>query len=483
MDEEASVSADLEDTLRTHRRVGEGSEGTLVVSDQEGYVGDTITVRGHDLPANEEYDVRWHSTEGRWGVIGANEVVGPQYEPRTETILTVRTGESGGFDAEWTVPRDYGGSHRIEVVDDEGEPVDRAEFEIVPWFEIDRTEIEMGEAFTVTGYGLGPSAITNNYQITWDNGFVGFVTGVMNRGTATAQVRAVGPPGTHVIQVWRNYRGVPYLQNNTQSPFGPVGQGRQSRWAVEVIEPTEAPRTAWVDPQLDEAPIPAHYPEIDEDTDAELDVSPTSGQPGTTVLVTGRNFPPNTEVDLIWYRHEGHRPKGIPITPEPKPEKLPTVSTDDDGSFQERVEMPVGEGSTRPIAAAVDGREVAVTGFVLQPSIERFEPTSGPVNTTIEIELSGIGWTTYENAPFLVYDNKPLGYTCGLSNDDEKEVLRVEIPATGESGWHFIDAYPTLFEMREDELEFEIRPHLSYIDNHPVRPLPALHFAFEITEE
>ncbi|MFT4891954.1 MAG: hypothetical protein ACI9YT_002892, partial [Halobacteriales archaeon] len=33
-----------------------------------------------------------------------------------------------------------------------------------------------------------------------------------------------------------------------------------------------------------------------------------------------------------------------------------------------------------------------------------------------------------------------------------------------------------------DELDFGIRPHLSYLDNHPVRPLPALHLAFEITE-
>ena len=34
----------------------------------------------------------------------------------------------------------------------------------------------------------------------------------------------------------------------------------------------------------------------------------------------------------------------------------------------------------------------------------------------------------------------------------------------------------------DDEPEFEIRPHLSYLDNHPIRPLSAAHMTFEITE-
>ena len=59
----------------------------------------------------------------------------------------------------------------------------------------------------------------------------------------------------------------------------------------------------------------------------------------------------------------------------------------------------------------------------------------------------------------------------------------MDIPAAGEPGYHFIDIYPTIYEMQEDEPNFEIFPHLSYLDNHPVRPLPASHFVFEVTEE
>lgn len=484
MEDETGISSELEDTLRQHRR-GDESSGTLVLSDQEGYVGDTIELQGRNFPAGESYDIVWNTTEGRWGVLQANEVVGPQYRPRTEHVATVQTDDDGAFDESWTVPEDYGGAHRIEVQDADGDTVASDEFSITPWFEIDRTEAPMGEAFTVTGYGIGPNVVTNNYQVAWDNGNVGFMTGVMNRGTATAKIRAVGPPGKHTLQVWRNYRGVPYLQNNTQSPYGPVGGDRQSCWTVEVTEPDEPPRTAWVDSQLDETPIGVHYPEIDADPDtgAQLEITPTSGQPGTTAFLSGEGFPANEEVDLIWYRHEGHRVKGIPITPEPHPEILPTVTTDADGTFQVELTIPPAEGSTRPITARVDGREVAITGFMMQPSIETFEPREGPVGTTIEISLSGVGWTIYENAPYFVYDNKPLGYVCGTAGDDKQGVVRAEIPAAGEPGWHFIDVYPTLFDMQEDEPEFEIRPHLSYLDNHPIRPLPALHMAFKVTEE
>ena len=112
----------------------------------------------------------------------------------------------------------------------------------------------------------------------------------------------------------------------------------------------------------------------------------------------------------------------------------------------------------------------------------RFWPPAVPVGTEIEIELSGIGWTAYENAPYFVYDNKPLGYACGMTDEHKTTTVEVAFQASGQPGYHFIAVYPSIFEMQEDEPEVEIKPHLSYLDNHPVRPLPAFHFAFEVTE-
>lgn len=478
MDE--GVSSEVQERIQQHREERSSHDGTLVVDADEAYVGDTITFKGRNLPENTEIDVVWHTAEGMWGVLKANEVVGAQYQPRSEHATSVTTDENGRFTEEWQIPEDYGGEHKIELqpASEENGTLAETKLNILPWFEIDRTEAEMGEFFTITGYGLGPNVITNNYQIAWDNGTVGMMTGVQNRGTATAEVRAVGPPGKHVLQVWRNYRGVPFLQNNTQSPFGPVAGGRKYSWTVEVTEPESEPEAAWLDPMWDEGPLSVHLPDVDEETDAEIEVTPTSGQPGTDAFITGRDFPTETEVDLIWHSHEGHRVKGIDITPEPMPDALPTVTTDEDGAFQAEVTIPKDIGATRPITAEIDGSSVAVTGFMMQPKIETFTPTEGPVGTEIEIEISGVGWPTYGNAYYFVYDNKPLGYICGL----EAAVNRTVLQAAGEPGWHFIDVYPSFFKVQEDEPDFELKPHLSYLDNHPIRPLPAAHFAFKITE-
>jgi hypothetical protein len=479
MDDGTTLSSDLRDQM-DELREGATADGTLAVTPREGYVADAITLRGRHLDPGRTYELVWHTTEGQWGVLKAHEVVGPQYRPRTETIAAVETDEDGSFETEWTVPEDYGGSHRIELLDGEA-TVDHAEFDLRPWFEIDRTTAPLGEAFTVTGYGIGPDMSTNNYQITWDMGYVGFMTGVQNRGTATARVRAVGPPGEHVLQVWRSYRGRPFVQNNTQSPLGPVADGRQSVWTVEVTEPETPPTTAWTDPLLEEGPLPVHYPNLDADTGATLDVSPQCGPAGTTVTITGREFPANAEVDLRWYQHVAEGIMSVEVDLEPRAGVLPTVETDADGRFEAEVEVPPAEGGTRPIVAAVDGREVAVSGFMMQPSIVNFEPTSGPVGTEITIELSGIGWTTYGSSPFFVYDNTVVGYACGMTDEDGSPTVETVFRAAGEPGYHFIDVYPSLFKVKDDVPEFEALPHLSYLDNHPVRPLPACHMAFEVT--
>ena len=472
------LSDDVKDRLADRRKQKTATSGTLIVSDEKAYVDDTITIRGLNLPENAEIDVFWQTVEGQWGVLRGNEVNGAQYRPRTVHALTVHTDDQGKFSKEWTIPEDYGGEHTLEAQRNGEETLAKATVTIRPWFELEETEVPLGGFFNLKGYGIGPNVVENNYQVTWDNGMVGFITGVKNYGTATARVRAVGPIGQHQIQVWRNYRGVPFLQNNTQSPFGEVAAGRQYAWDVQVTEPENEPDDIWVEDLFEEGPLPVHIPDPEVETEATLEIAPQSGQPGTDAVITGRNFPATAEVELVWHSHSGHRVKDIPIRPEPLPEVLPTVETDEKGFFQVDVTIPQDKGSTRPIAAKIDGESHATTGFMMQAAINDVTPVKAKRGEDIEIELGGIGWPTYENAYYFLYDNKPLGYVCGLEARTAKTVLK----AAGEPGYHFIDVYPSFFDVEDDEPDYELKPHLSYIDNHPVRPLPGLHMAIEITE-
>lgn len=478
MGNESEISQDLVDKFEEHRQ--RGSSGTLVVSDDEVYVGDTITLEGRNLPANVPLDVVWQTARGHWGVLQGNDVVGPQYQHDSRRLTTVSTDENGAVSESLTVPEDYGGDHTIELQTADEESLAETTVTITPWFELEESSVPLGETFTLTGYGIGPDYLTSLYPVVWDNSMVGFLTGVMNNGTGTAEIRAVGPVGEHVIQVWRNFHGTPFLQNNTQSPFGQVAGGRQSAWTVEVTEPEREFPTQWMDSLVQESPLDSHMISTDVDSEATLSITPTSGQPGTDAFISGEQFPSDTEVNLVWHAHEGHHIKGIPVSPEPRPEVLPTVQTDDSGQFRQEVTIPSDIGSTRPLTAEIDGTVVASTGFVLQPEIKQMTPTEGPVGTEIEFEFRSLGWTMYDTAYFFVWDNKRVGYICG--SDHDEGVTRTVLRATGEPGTHFIDVYPGYFKMEEDKPDFTLKPHLSYRQNHAVRPLPAFHFTFEVTE-
>jgi hypothetical protein len=481
---DSKLSPNLRDRLEDRRQARTDYPGTLALDQVTGHVGDTLTLEGRNLPADESLDVVWHSVDGGWGTVRANEVVGIQYQPRSDTILSVRTDEDGRFTERWQVQEDYGGEHELEVRDGEGTTLAEAEYTITPHFELDRTTAPLGEQFHLTGYGLGTDRISTNIQVTWDNGYVGLLTGVKNRGTANAMIRAAGPPGEHLLQVWPNPEGAAYLPIYTTSEFGEVEE-EDSKWLVEVTEPEERPPTAEMDPLLAETPLDAHLLEPDRESGAELDIAPTSGQSGTEAVITGRGFPPETIVDLVWHTHAGHRFIDDAIQPVPRPDALPSVETDEDGRFQVDVTVPEDIGETRPITAEVDGEAVASTGFVLQPEILDVSPTEGPAGTTITIRLSGIGWALYDNNYSVLYDNRLVGYVCSHNrrdSDHDAGLVEFNVTAIGEPGYHFIDLVPTLNDNSVDDYKLENRPHLSYLDNHPLRPLAGMHFTFELTE-
>ena len=464
------------------------TQGDLTVSERQAHVGEELLLEGRNVPADDEVEIFWHTYSGGWELKDHHEVIGPRFEPDIERIGRFSTTSDGAVRQRVTVPEDYGGRHVYEMRYN-GDPLDTATVTVVPSFELEEPSVPLGGECTIRGYGLGPDPVTSNYQVTWDNGMAGYVTGVENDGTMTATIRAVGPIGPHSVSIWRNTRGVPYLQTETQSGmtpmddgYGPVAGGSQRSWTVEVTKPESRPPTMWMDPLPDQTPVADHMPAIDRETEAQLEITPRSGTAGTSATITGENFPPDEHVDLIWYRHEGHFAQGIPVAPEPKPEVLPTVTADSDGRFEVSFEIPDDKGATRPITAEIGRESVAMTAFMIQPSIVDMSPKRGPVGTDIEIEISGLGWPIYEMAPYFTYDNTMMGYICSEDDHREHGISRPIIQATGEPGLHFIDVYPSIFETVQTVANYDISPNLSYRNNHPGRRLPGIHFTFEVTE-
>ena len=58
---------------------------------------------------------------------------------------------------------------------------------------------------------------STNYQVDWDNKYIGDMTAVTTHGQANASIYAVGSMGTHFIDIYEGYPGAAYM-NPAQHP-------------------------------------------------------------------------------------------------------------------------------------------------------------------------------------------------------------------------------------------------------------------------
>jgi len=312
-------------------------------------------------------------------------------------------------------------------------------------------------------------------QILWDDKFTGLVTGVTNRGSVRAKIPAAGPPGTHVLEVGGGYEGATYL-NPQQSPY--PRDPRYAHWKVTVGPAKASAGTSWKRPTVAEKPIAAFYPSVS-NSQGSLSISPTSGVVGSKARLQGSGFPSNESVRLTWVTMTGSRVSGNGFSRTSK--SLTTVRTNAAGNFSKEFTVPDDLGGTHPIVASVGGTKQAVTGFVIRPSIVHFGPASGPVGTPIDVHLKGVGWTEYDNTYAVTYDDDFVGYGCGFNTGGD---VQMQLRASGEPGLHTIDCFPVIYKKPSEKrtVGFYTKPQLTYLDDHPVRPLPEMGFLFQVTK-
>jgi len=436
-------------------------------------VGDSVVVSGSGLPASASLQLTWQRVTGHWVIQQQSTVVGAEYTTAAEPLGTVRTDTDGTFHTTVTVPEDHGGDHDVGVARG-GTTLASTSLHVTPTFTLDRTSAPLGEAFTLRVTGMPASKYRRVDQVLWDDRFTGLVTGVTNRGTVRAKVPAAGPPGRHVLELGGGYEGVTYL-NPQQSPY--PRPFRYANWTVTVEPATGSAGDAWRRPTATERPIEAFYPPIDPPL-GQLSVTPTSGVVGSAATLAGTGLPANRSLTLEWATMTGSRVSGNGFTRTTRP--LTTVETDANGAFSTAMTVPDDLGGTHPIVATAGGDRLAATGFVIRPSIAGFGPASGPVGTPIDVHLKGVGWTEYDNIYAVTYDDAFVGYGCGFNTGGD---VQMQFRAAGEPGLHVINCFPALYKAPDEsrQVGFYTKPQLTFLDDHPVRPLPELGFLFEVT--
>lgn len=169
-----------------------------------------------------------------------------------------------------------------------------------------------------------------------------------------------------------------------------------------------------------------------------LKVLPDHGPLGTPVSVTGRDFPPNQQLQLVWrtvkgswndkdgkYRGRNYKPVGY---------RIAAVWTNAHGTFSVRFKVPEDFGFLHDIDIQQGRRLLTQTGFYLNMEMT-LSPKRAPLGAPITVDVTGIGWRNYRNSWMLVYDNSFTGWVSAVTTAGSAHVT---IPATGAVGTHVI---------------------------------------------
>lgn len=449
-------------------------------------VGATVKITGEGFDAGAKLDLVWRTSKGSWKLSTNEEgqytgsFLGPQFEPASEVLASVKADGKGRFEISLTVPEDFGGIHDLAVVSD-GKEITKAGLRITPSVEYSPKEGPVGTPLTITVKGLNhPHYIEGWYMLLYDNKLAGYLTGMKSRGTATVTIPATGGLGMHVVEIQNAPFGHPYRALET-SPYQhlPVFKLRFRITPGAPVLPPD-PKEQITPPRPGIEP-PGNSPAIW--------FNPSGAMVGTPSVLHGKGFPAGAEVEVYKYGQRGNRVTAGGFWEVKEP--FAKVKADQNGRINYKFDYPDTHGGTHKIGAAVAGQELAFTFLEVYRTPVYFQPKGQPVSgptfevtagTELELKVKGIGWSETENIFAIVYDNAYIGYSCGFSSVGD---VLTYLMATGEPGWHYIDLYPSFYRNNKYaeavESPFMYRSAVLNWQDHP-NPF-RLRYAFYITEE
>ncbi len=411
--------------------------------------------------------------KGNYKLDGIYSYISTEYKEHEVVLLQGKANANGQWNGTFEVPEGFGGDHTLYVVQDDQKAAQNSYF-VEPTFYIRPTSGPVGTVITVEAEGIGWNTMESNWQLTYDNKMTGLISAVSTNGKAQAKIRAAGPAGKHTITVWHGYLGIPYI-NHQQAPtsYLPV-----PTFTFEVTDEK---------PVLDNVvePVPAsaagggvQMPEPVNKPGVHVMMSQESGTVGEKVSLHAEGLPSNRHVKLIWNTMSGNRISASGFSE--KQVLLGEAVTDSEGNIDYEYAVPDDLGGVpHRIDLKMENEIYGQTYLSINPSIVSITPLSGPAGTEVTIEIKGVGWTEFDNAYYLTYDNAYTGYMCGFNTQG---TVKFNIIATGEPGYHLIDLYPGIYEGQQKTPDVYLAPQLTYEQDHPGSKIPAFRLGFEITE-
>ena len=438
----------------------------MTTSPSKATVGSQVSFSATRLTPGSVVDLMWQTVQGGWVTRDYYRFEGKKYT-ETETLLARFTvSDDGALEGGFVIPEDYGGMHNLVVVRN-GTPVAQGAVEVTASFEMNPQEGPVGTPVELRARGLGWQTLESVWVLNWDNVEVGWISAAESRGSAVARFRATGPAGDHRIKVYSGYMGQSYL-NFEQAPTAYLPR---PEFVFRTTPGGTAPQ-AYAEPYQTQ-PIPATESSIG----ATLALTPSQGAVQSQTQLAGDGFPAGKTLSVVWQTMVGNRVSDTGFAP--KETAIGTLNVDGQGKAASTISIPDDLGGLHAVVLKDGDEELARTYFVVETSIVSISPTSGPVGTPITIHLKGVGWTEYDDILVADYDNAYMGYACGFNSQGD---VVINFTAAGAPGTHLIDLYPGIYKGPAEGQQLYRLPQLTYADDHPGNKIPALRFAFTVTE-
>lgn len=460
-------------SAKKEKAVEEKLLNNITLSKPRGFVRDEVEFNVTDLAADKPVELVWNSIDGKYIVEDLYAVIGPEFTEKEITILEGTADAAGKWAGKFNVPEGFGGDFTLWVKQD-GKKIGQVGYTVDPSFVMEPESGPVGTEISIKMEGLGWSTYMRNWQLTYDNKYTGLVTGISTNGTAVAKIRAAGSVGDHAIRLRTGYLGMQYI-NYQQSPYPDKPAPDFMFKITDGVAPTIANH-------VEPAPVAAdggvEMPTLKQKKDVKVALSVEEGIVGDPVKLTSSGLPKDTEIELVWNTMKGSRVSGKGFGEEVM--TLDKIKTDASGNLS--YDFPVPDdlgGIPHRLDLVADGEVYGQAYLRILPSIVDFSPKSGPVGTKISITIKGGGWTEFDNAYYLTYDNAYTGYLCAFNSQGN---LTFDVIATGDVGHHLIDLYPGIYKQQELSTDMTLIPQLTYSTDHPGSSMPAIRLGFEVTE-
>ncbi|GGP17092.1 hypothetical protein [Oceanobacillus neutriphilus] len=448
--------------------------GKLILDETEGRIGDEIELTAEKLEPDEDLQVIYVDMEGKYEIENNYSFLGTLYEEVEKEIGEGTADENGEWSGSITIPDGFGDDHDI-LIQQKGNTIAKANFFVETVFTMSPESGPPGTEVTIEGEGLSWKMYGSIWHLNYDNAYTGMITAVSTDGKAEAVVRATGTPGKHTVTIESGASGAPYLSRDSSA----INYIHTHFFEFDVTD--EEPITDMV--YVEEPPEPAdggiQMPDPENQEGVSISLDKEMGIVDEMVILTGQGLPENEELTLDWHTMVGNRVSSEGFAPEIM--ELGTVTTNEDGSFTH--EFPILDdlgGLPHLIEVKADDEVYGQAYLRILPSLVSIEPEEGPAGTPINIEIKGAGWTEFDNALGVIYDNAYIGYICGFNSQG---TIKLPLTASGEPGYHSIDIYPSIYQGQDPIPDIYRKPQLTYREDHPGTGIPAIRTFFKVTEE